>query len=171
MSNIVPPEKKAWSNMIHRCCKPDHAQYPHYGGRGIKIYDLWMDYDIFIIDMGMKPTPEHVLGRYDTDGDYTPVNTYWATTAETATNRKHKTCGDRVSKGDVLAIVALKNTGLSQTEIAEMYGIKPATVSGIQTGKHYSNISGIISGTRLGTRVDKKNIDKNWLSKFVESQL
>jgi hypothetical protein len=83
------PEYIAWSAMIRRCENPKATQYEYYGGRGIKICPRWRhSYELFLEDMGRRPTENHSLDRIDGDGDYEPVNCRWASTIVQANNKR-----------------------------------------------------------------------------------
>lgn len=75
--------------MKRRCLNPHASQYAYYGGRGITIYRSWIEsFEMFLADMGEKPTPDHSLDRIDNDGDYTPTNCRWATKRTQASNSR-----------------------------------------------------------------------------------
>jgi hypothetical protein len=74
-----------------RCNEPQSKDYPHYGGRGIKLYEPWQDMRVFIawIEDNLGPRPEGLtLDRIDTDGDYEPGNLRWASRSEQSKNRR-----------------------------------------------------------------------------------
>lgn len=82
------PIYRTWSDMRRRCNNPNSQVYRHYGGRGIKVCDRWMESFInFYEDMGDKPVGSS-LERIDNDGDYEPSNCIWLPKSEQPNNTR-----------------------------------------------------------------------------------
>lgn len=81
-------EYKAWRSMRDRCLNVRHRRYEDYGGRGIRVCDRWASFELFIEDMGLKPSRELTLERRNNDGNYEPGNCEWATRKEQTKNRR-----------------------------------------------------------------------------------
>lgn len=76
-----------WNMMIQRCNNTTSEQYKHYGARGIKVCDMWMeDFMNFYNDMGKKPSDNHSIDRRDGNGNYCPENCRWATREQQSRN-------------------------------------------------------------------------------------
>lgn len=83
-------EYLAWQHMKNRCYNPNNKRYIHYGGRGIKVCGRWLNnFEYFLEDMGLKPTPKHSLDRFpNNDGDYEKSNCRWATVIQQNRNKR-----------------------------------------------------------------------------------
>ena len=68
-----------WNMMKSRCYTPKNKAYKHYGGRGIKVCDRWLDINNFIEDMYPTWKEGLSLDRIDVDGNYEPDNCRWTT--------------------------------------------------------------------------------------------
>jgi hypothetical protein len=77
-----------WGAMKQRCGNPKSPNYKHYGARGIRVCQRWIDdFDAFVRDMGPRPEGRSI-DRINNDGNYEPGNTRWATTVEQLRNRR-----------------------------------------------------------------------------------
>lgn len=84
----ITPELRAYFSAKERCYNPKNERFPHYGGRGIKMCEKWLnDPSSFLEDMGKKPSPKHSIDRINVDGDYEPTNCRWASPAVQNHNR------------------------------------------------------------------------------------
>ena len=111
------PEYKAWSSMWSRCTNPRSPSYPRYGGRGILVTPEWEEFQPFLRDMGLRPSPEHSLDRRENDGNYEQSNCRWDTKKEQANNRS--------SNRTVTAFGVSRNL----VEWAELSGIRADTIA------------------------------------------
>lgn len=86
-----------WQGMRARCLNPKATGYRNYGGRGISIYEPWLDAAVFIADIqrDLGPRPAGTtLDRIDNDKDYVPGNLRWADLADQSRNRRHVVARD-----------------------------------------------------------------------------
>jgi hypothetical protein len=75
----VSPEYQAWQGMKKRCYRTTCKDYPNYGGRGIEVCDRWRSsFELFLSDVGQRPTAAHSIDRINVHGNYEPGNVRWA---------------------------------------------------------------------------------------------
>lgn len=83
------PLFELWRGMVRRCRDPRVKGFKNYGGRGIAVYDRWLDFWSFVADMPPRPSRSHTIDRIENDGNYEPGNVRWATKAEQARNARY----------------------------------------------------------------------------------
>jgi len=99
-SERYTPEYTAWTNMKARCFNKNTAGYERYGGRGITVYELWInDYMAFLESVGRRPDPTYTLDRIDNDKGYMPDNLRWATRRQQVVNQGLKVNNQSGIKG------------------------------------------------------------------------
>jgi hypothetical protein len=111
------PVFHVWRSMKSRCYNPKNASYLHYGARGIKVCDRWMNFQNFLEDMG-EPKKGLSLDRINNNGNYEPSNCKWSNWNQQARNRSNNR--------------RITHKGKTQTlvEWCEELGLNFATVSG-----------------------------------------
>lgn len=72
-----------WQALKQRCLNPVHKSYHRYGGRGIKLYQEWLEF-VGFRDWALTNGYQEGLSidRINNDGDYEPSNCRWITIGE-----------------------------------------------------------------------------------------
>lgn len=94
-----------WHSMRVRCLNKNVKDYKNYGGRGISIQKEWSIYQNFVMDMGLRPSENHVIDRIDVNGNYEKENCRWVDckTSSRNTRRSRK----ELYKGELMHIFTI----------------------------------------------------------------
>lgn len=80
------PEYLIWKSMRQRCNNIKNIGFASYGGRGISVCERWNDFEMFLLDMGSRPSELHSIDRINNDGNYEPSNCKWSDSMEQSRN-------------------------------------------------------------------------------------
>jgi hypothetical protein len=76
---------KSWDAMKQRCSNPNNQDYLNYGGRGITVCELWLDYGNFREWAYCNGwTKGLTIDRIDSNAGYYPENCQWISNEENA---------------------------------------------------------------------------------------
>lgn len=117
LMGTYPREYKVWEAMKRRCLVPTDKSFPDYGGRGIYVCGRWLNrFDLFMEDMGPRPSDKHTLERVDNNRGYEPNNCRWETRDVQANNKSNNRRLTLNGKTKTITEWA-KETGLSRSTI------------------------------------------------------
>ena len=111
------PEYSSWQAMKARCLDPNNKDYPRWGGKGVTVYQEWVDsFEEFYKHIGPRPKGTSI-DRKNTLRGYEPGNVRWATPSEQACNRANSLVW--IVKGQVFesAEAAAAHFGVSDVTI------------------------------------------------------
>lgn len=79
---------RIWTKVKNRCLNKNNDAFKHYGGRGIKICDRWMEFQNFYDDMFPTYSDGLSIERVDNNGNYEPGNCIWIPRTAQSRNRR-----------------------------------------------------------------------------------
>lgn len=82
------PEYFIYNSIKERCFNDKNWAYQYYGDKGILMCDSWKNsFEVFLKDMGRRPSELHSVDRIDSKKGYEPSNCRWATMKEQSRNK------------------------------------------------------------------------------------
>ena len=129
------PEYSIFTDAKGRCMNPKHHAFADYGGRGIEF--RFVSFEEFIAHIGARPSADMVLDRIDNDGHYEIGNVRWAIWAVSNQNQR----STKLTPAKVVQIREMYAAGgITQTEIAQRFGVRDSLVSRVVTKKIWNNV-------------------------------
>lgn len=113
LSKVESRTYRSWKDMRARCNNPRNGDYREYGGRGIGVCPRWESFELFLKDMGRRPSGM-TIDRIDTNGQYEPGNCRWATAKTQANNKR----SNRVIESIGTLAEASEMSGLDASKIS-----------------------------------------------------
>ena len=129
------PFYRCWVNLRHRCMRPTHTQYKHYGARCITVCSDWMVFDNFYADMYEGYLKNLVLDRKDNNKGYFKENCHWVTQKQNCRNKR----GNRM--------IDAPEGNMTLAEACEKYNINPALVR-YRLNRGYTSQQALITPVR-----------------------
>lgn len=109
----------SWKRMHTRCYDRSYHSYHRYGGRGILVCERWLEYSNFKADMGGTYYIGASLERLNNNQGYHPDNCAWVP--------KH--LNNKPLKYDLDEMLTLYTSGMTQTQVGELFGLTQDRVS------------------------------------------
>lgn len=110
------PTYRIWKGMVSRCYTPSATGFENYGGRGIGVCERWRRFDLFVGDMGPRPSKKHSLDRIDSNGSYEPGNCRWVERMVQSTNKRNN------------VVLTAGGQSLCLSEWSRKSGVSPAAI-------------------------------------------
>ena len=127
-----------WAGMRDRCNRKSNQDYKYYGGKGIIVEDIWIDYLEFkkwSILNGYEPNKNLQIDRIDSNKNYSPDNCRWVTPK---INQRNRDCVLlSMEKAEEIRVLIAK--GIPILEIANMYGVHKDSINDIKKGKTWKH--------------------------------
>lgn len=108
---------RIWRHIKNRCLNKKEDNYKHYGGRGIKVCEEWLQFEPFMAwALSHGYADNLTIDRIDVNGNYTPENCRWASVQEQHYNKRNT------------RFIVFNGEKRSIAEWANIIGVKYATL-------------------------------------------
>ncbi len=77
----------AFQNAKSRCTRPNHPEYPNYGGRGIEF--RFTSFEEFYTELKKRPSARHSVNRINNNGHYELGNIEWSLSKPQGRNKRN----------------------------------------------------------------------------------
>jgi len=109
---------RIWRGMKSRCYNENNKNYFRYGGRGVIVFDSWVnnysEFQRWSLENGYKDNL--TIDRVDNNGNYEPSNCRWTTMVVQARNRRNS------------MVVIYNGESVNLMEISEKVGIRVSVI-------------------------------------------
>lgn len=141
-----------WQGMKARCDNPSHGSFAYYGGRGISVYEAWLDPDVFMEWARRAGYREGLeIDRKDNDGNYEPGNCIFTTHVLNSQHRR----SSKLVPADIVSIRAeFPRARLTYGQFGNIYGVSGKCIENIIKGRRWANVEAPQSrfiGEAMGT--------------------
>lgn len=128
-----------WRGMKKRCYYKNNKCYKNYGGRGIKVYDGWINdvksFHDYVLKLDNYGKDGYSLDRINNNGNYEPGNIKWSTNEEQSQNKR----SNIVNAFTVKEIRKLFSE-YSDIEIAEKFNLNRRYINHLRNNEIWKNI-------------------------------
>jgi transposase len=140
--------KRIFYSIQQRCYNPNSSSYKRYGGRGITIYQPWLDKPELFIQFALEYGWKEGLhtNRIDNEKGYFPYNINFITFHENQQN-KSKTVLDKDMVYKILDMHHLNN--MSRKAVAKELKLSTKIVSDVINNRTWTNISSLWKSENL----------------------
>ena len=135
------PLYQLWLGIKQRCFNPNVLNYHNYGGRGITMYEPWVNnfplFEEYILANLGKKSKGYSIDRIEVDGNYEPGNLRWASRPIQNQNQTTTVLNEEL----VRYIRAQRDSGAKCSDVAKELNLKFQTVWGAWSNKSWKNIN------------------------------
>jgi|APGre2960657404_1045060.scaffolds.fasta_scaffold18917_2 hypothetical protein len=133
------PFYRSWHSVKQRCTNSKNKLWHRYGGRGIKLFDAWVDdpkaFIEYVSNLDNARKDGMSIDRIDNDGNYEPGNIKWSNKQEQGRN----TSFVKINMDVANCIRENKKDGMKIKNIAANHNISISIVKNVLYGNSWKN--------------------------------